>query len=114
MKVKDLIKALEQTDQDAEIEFPLHTYTQTYPSVYVNCEPVITKAPDQNHADGYSVVRITIHHNELWCVSGKWGNGGGILEWCYDEADAISVLKEMRKDNRFSNLKAEKYIQDSQ
>lgn len=30
--------------------------------------------------------------------------GGGVLEWCWDKADAEDVLSRMKSDPRFSNL----------
>lgn len=52
---------------------------------------------------------------KLWCVCGailKNGKitGGGVLEWCYDQADAEAILKEMKKFSwEFSNLVAKPY-----
>ena len=49
--------------------------------------------------------------DKLWYVAGSFGSGGGILEWCYNEDDAKSVMKEMEKDPRFGNLCVNKYQQ---
>jgi hypothetical protein len=59
MKVRELIELLEKQDQNASIEFPLQTYTQIYPTVYVDDEPKVTKAPDQNYGEGYSIEKVT-------------------------------------------------------
>ena len=42
----------------------------------------------------------------LWCVSGQYEGGGGVLQWCYNEQDANRVLAEMQQDPEFSNLRA--------
>jgi hypothetical protein len=52
---------------------------------------------------------------QLWYVGGQdlLGGGGGILEWCYDEADAQQVLKDMQRfPGRFANLNAESYAKE--
>lgn len=50
---------------------------------------------------------------ELWCVAGVDKRGGsGVLEWCYNEADAKYVLEQMQRyPERFSQLKAESWAQ---
>lgn len=50
--------------------------------------------------------------DKLWAVSGIDGKGGGILEWCYDAADAQRILLEMRKYAQFSGLRAHPYLED--
>ena len=35
---------------------------------------------------------------------GTEGKGGGVLEWCWDEEDALERLEMMQQDPRFSNL----------
>ncbi len=55
--------------------------------------------------------------HKLWCVMGAVDNGngyygGGVLEWCYDQADAEALVEEMQKDSRFSNLTASKYKEE--
>jgi hypothetical protein len=60
MTVQELIDELAKQDPNAQIEFPLCTYTQVYPSVYVQSDPRITKAPGQNFGAGHSVVRIEV------------------------------------------------------
>jgi hypothetical protein len=50
---------------------------------------------------------------QLWCISGAdaLNGGGGVLEWCYDEADALDRLAKMRKHpHQFPELKAEPYL----
>ncbi len=47
--------------------------------------------------------------NQLWCITGGCENGGGVLEWCYDEDDAQHRLKLMQADPRYTELKAEKW-----
>ena len=52
--------------------------------------------------------------HKLWCITGHSTTGGsGVLEWCYDKADAESVLAEMRKDAQYKGLRAEKYRSSS-
>ena len=49
---------------------------------------------------------------DLWCVNGRdhLNGGDGVLEWCYDEADATSLLAEMRKHpHQFKDLSAAPY-----
>lgn len=49
--------------------------------------------------------------DKLWCICGGEKNGsGGVLEWCYDEQDAETILKEMQKYPYFSNLHASSYL----
>lgn len=52
-----------------------------------------------------------VPHEELWCVSGADVRGGaGVLEWCYDEADANGILADMKRfPERFTGLKAEAF-----
>jgi len=47
--------------------------------------------------------------DELWCVTGFFSNGGGVLEWCYNENDANERFQLMSFDKRFSELKAQPY-----
>jgi len=51
--------------------------------------------------------------DKLWCVNGRHRTeniyGGGVLEWCYDEADAKCLLEQMLKDPTFNNLWIGKY-----
>ncbi len=53
--------------------------------------------------------------DKLWCVVGRFvserGDGGGVLEWCYDEQDASAVLDQMTQDGQFRNLQATTYKQ---
>ena len=49
---------------------------------------------------------------KLWCIVGGDGEGGGVLEWCYDREDAETRLKMMEADPRFSMLRAVKYWPD--
>jgi hypothetical protein len=49
--------------------------------------------------------------DKLWCVSGHHGSGGGVLEWCYDEEDAKSMLKYMRGFPEFKNLSAAPFLE---
>ena len=50
--------------------------------------------------------------DELWAVSGEdQQGGGGVLEWCFDQADAEGVLQEMKRHSaRFKNLKAQPWV----
>lgn len=61
----------------------------------------------------YRGLPISIAPNDkLWYVGGQdlLGGGGGVLEWCYDEADARDVLAEMNRfPSRFVNLQAESW-----
>lgn len=52
----------------------------------------------------------------LWTVAGCDKRGGsGVLEWCFDEADAQAVLSEMRRfPHRFSGLVAEPFSKAQQ
>ena len=34
--------------------------------------------------------------------------GGGVLEWCYDEQDAMDLMEMMKKDPDFFNLSIRK------
>lgn len=48
----------------------------------------------------------------LWSVSGcdQRQKGAGVLEWCFDEADAKAVLAEMNRfPDRFTSLSAKPY-----
>jgi hypothetical protein len=47
--------------------------------------------------------------DQLWAVSGCDGCGGGVLEWCMDEKDALRMLSKMEPFPQFKNLKAHKY-----
>lgn len=50
--------------------------------------------------------------DKLWCVSGADLTTGasGVLEWCYNQGDADSVMEEMKEDaGRFIGLYVEKY-----
>lgn len=54
---------------------------------------------------------------QLWAVSGqdRMDNSGGVLEWCYDMADAMEVLEKMaRHPGRFTNLSAQPFLQAQQ
>lgn len=52
-----------------------------------------------------------VNENIIWCVSGEYGNGAGVLEWCYDRADAEELARELRKDPKARNIRAHKWIQ---
>lgn len=43
--------------------------------------------------------------DKLWCILGADGTMCGVLEWCYDEEDAKSLLEEMQQYPQFQNLK---------
>lgn len=48
-----------------------------------------------------------------WCICGTdlLRKGGGVLEWCYNKADAEAVLKIMKNyPKQFSNLRIEGWI----
>lgn len=58
--------------------------------------------------------------SKLWCITGTHrqirngvviSEGGGVLEWCYDEQDAKARLSELKKDNtgQYAHLSAGKY-----
>ena len=47
--------------------------------------------------------------DEIWCVTGFFNNGGGVLEWCYNEDDANERLKLISFDKTYTELKAQKY-----
>lgn len=51
----------------------------------------------------------------LWCVSGIHNEDGtaGILEWCYDESDALYQKFQMERHGDFSNLKARAYKENT-
>lgn len=45
-----------------------------------------------------------------WFVAGADARGGsGILEWCFDEADAKEVMGEMSKHDRFKSLRIDSW-----
>lgn len=51
--------------------------------------------------------------SELWTIGGhdKRNGGSGVLEWCYDEADALERLAMMQRyPERFIGVKAESYL----
>ena len=51
---------------------------------------------------------------QLWCVRGTDAiyRVGGVLEWCYDEADALDRLAKMREHPyQFPELKAESFLE---
>jgi hypothetical protein len=53
--------------------------------------------------------------DKLWYVGGQdlQDGGGGLLEWCYDEADAQQVLQDMQRfPSRFANLTARSWAED--
>ncbi len=60
--------------------------------------------------------------SKIWAIGGtyypdypeKKSSESGILEWCYDEKDATSLLIEMNLDAGFSNLQAFKYQNEEQ
>lgn len=59
-----------------------------------------------------------VPEKELWCIVGSFKfedgfSGSGILEWCYNEADAFAQLEYMQQFPGFSGLAAEKYIEES-
>lgn len=62
----------------------------------------------------YRGLPCTIAGDEsLWLVSGcdKRSNGGGVLEWCFDEEDAKDILDKMKQfPDRFSDLAARPYL----
>ncbi len=49
--------------------------------------------------------------DKLWAITGEdiVGKAMGVLEWCWDQKDAETVLESMQTSGEFSNLKAEKY-----
>lgn len=49
--------------------------------------------------------------DKLWCVSGQSFKGSGVLEWCYDEADAQTILSQMRRSFGFRGLRAHPYVE---
>lgn len=60
-----------------------------------------------------SACRDHAGNHRKWCIVGKMEDGssigGGILEWCIDEDDANHLLKQMKTDRRFSDLRVERY-----
>ena len=54
----------------------------------------------------------TYKYRSLPCSAGDWSvcgfdsllNGGGVLEWCFDKADAISRIAIMRAYPQFQDL----------
>lgn len=45
--------------------------------------------------------------HKLWCVSGKSHDGEGVLEWCYNQRDAESILAVMQRfPQEFKELRA--------
>ena len=51
-----------------------------------------------------------VPENRVWCVSGAYGSAGGVLEWCYDRADAERIAEELKKDPDASEIRAHKWI----
>ena len=53
----------------------------------------------------------TICDKDEWCVSGKdtLKGSGGVLEWCYNEEDAIERLKIMQQYAQFEDLSIGKF-----
>lgn len=50
---------------------------------------------------------------DIWCVSGVDEMGGsGILEWCYNEDDAVYMMGKMKEYPQFSELLASKFIDE--
>lgn len=51
--------------------------------------------------------------DQLWCVCGGFtdenGPGGGVLEWCYNESDALVRKSFMARDPRYSDLSVRKW-----
>jgi hypothetical protein len=47
--------------------------------------------------------------DKIWCVTGFYEGGCGILEWCHDKDDANERLQLMSFDKRFKELKAQPY-----
>lgn len=43
-----------------------------------------------------------------WCVCGCYSSSGGVLEWCYSEEDAHTLMGRMQQDPRFRNLHVER------
>lgn len=54
-----------------------------------------------------------VRDEDLWAVTGSFitegGSGGGVLEWCRSEQDAMGRLRMMEQDLTLSNLQAIKY-----
>lgn len=55
-----------------------------------------------------------VAEEKLWAVTGSYltenGEGGGVLEWCYDKKDALTVLREIERDAAYDNLKVGRYL----
>jgi hypothetical protein len=51
--------------------------------------------------------------NELWCVSGsrKDGNGAGVIEWCFDEEDAMMMETLLDRIGDWTDLRVHKWIE---
>ena len=55
-------------------------------------------------------------YRNLPCTAGEWAvvgedrvmRAGGVLEWCWDEQDALERMVMMHRDPRFVNLAVEK------
>jgi hypothetical protein len=45
---------------------------------------------------------------QIWCISGRDSQtcSTGVLEWCYNEQDALERLAIMKEHPRFENLNA--------
>lgn len=67
MKVKELIEKLQKFDPEAEIEVPVQTYTQRYPSGYFKLSEVTT-SPWPN-CDGSYSPRLWVHLPEGFVIS---------------------------------------------
>ncbi len=52
-------------------------------------------------------------NGKRWCVAGGFtdatGSGGGVLEWCVDEHDALTMLIRMKQFPEFSRLTVDKW-----
>lgn len=72
----------------------------------------LRKAPDYQYR-GYAC-DIT-DDESLWCITGNDCRGmSGVLEWCYDESDALSLLVELKRfPERFTDVRAVSWAQAS-
>ena len=48
--------------------------------------------------------------DKLWCVSGSYAEGGGILEWCYNQGDAEYLAEKLRLDPLAFGIHTHKFI----
>jgi len=67
MKVKELIAALQKYSPDADVNVPVQTYTQAYPSGYFSISAV-TGSPWENR-EGVKGVRIWVHLPKGFIIS---------------------------------------------